>query len=113
MTIKEFSMQQPPHPNKIGSKGRMTDISGQRLTFMILDEIVRPQSTNPDKVIYLQKIKFEQTQKIEYRIAYYIIGKKPKMAGKWVFGQYATLMTAEDFEYLITETKKKGWIGSI
>jgi len=103
-------MEYPPYPSRIDKAGRTRDIDGRILTFKVLDEIVRPQSTKPDKLIYLQKIQFVQDGKIEYRLAYYIIGKKPKMLGKWVFGQYATFMNPDDFEYIIREAKRKGWL---
>lgn len=105
-------MNLPPYPNKIGNKGTGVDIDGIKHHFVILDEIVRPQSTNPQKLIYFQKIQFDIDKKIEFRIAYYIIGKKPRMAGKWVFGQYATMMNPDDFEFLVSEAKAKGWITS-
>lgn len=99
-----------PIPQNIGKKGRVVDIAGQPRTFLILDEVVRPETNNPEKVIYLQKIQFQDNQKIVYRLAYYIIGKKPKMAGKWVFGQFATTMAAEDMVYVFQAAKERGWL---
>lgn len=106
-------MTNPPYPDKRGKKGKGNDIDGTSFTFVILDDIVRPQSTNPNKVIYLQKIQFDLDGKIEFRIAYYIIGKKPKMAGKWVFGQYATMMNPDDFDFIVKEARTRGWIGDL
>lgn len=103
-------MTTPPYPNKKGKKGKGTDIDGLSFSFVILDEIIRPQSTNPSKLIYLQRIQFESDGRIELRLAYYIIGKKPRMAGKWVFGQYATMMNPEDLAFLITEASARGWL---
>lgn len=102
-----------PPPDTKGKKGKGIDIDGTSHPFVVLDEIARPQSTNPNKVIYLQKIQFDLDGKVEYRIAYYIIGKKPKMAGKWVFGQYATMMNPDDFEFLVKEAVSRGWLGSL
>ena len=103
-------MSLPPYPDSKNEQRTMVDINDQRLTFTILDEILRPQSNLPEKLIVLQKIQFDESKAIEFRLAYYIIGKKPRMAGKWVFGQYATLMPAEDFHYIFAEAKKRGWL---
>lgn len=103
-------MNLPPYPDKKNTKGHLTDIDGKHRSFTIMDEIMRPQSGYPQKSIHLQKIEFDDTKVVEYRLAYYIIGKKPTVAGKWVFGQYATLLPAEDLAYIFAEAKKKGWI---
>ena len=106
-------MSLPTYPSTINSKGCSTDPDGTKHPFLILDEIIRPQTAKPDKLIYLQKVQFLLDGKIEYRLAYYIIGKKPKMLGKWVFGQYATFIKSEDFEFIIREAISKGWINSL
>lgn len=61
------------------------------------------------KVIYLQRIEFDNGR-IEARLAYYIIGKKPHMRGKWVWGQYATFLEVPDLKAIVRQAKKKGWI---
>jgi hypothetical protein len=47
---------------------------------------------------------------VEVRLGYYIIGKLPKMHGKWVWGQFATFLPLGDFRKLIGLAEKKGWI---
>jgi len=103
-------MSFPPIPSKIGKKGALIDIDGNKQHFIILDEVTHVQSTYPGKVICLQRLRFESDCHIELRLAYYIIGKKPKMAGKWVWGQYATMMPVEDFQTIISKATEKGWI---
>jgi hypothetical protein len=44
--------------------------------------------------------KFED-KRIEVRLGYYIIGKKPKMRGRWVWDQFAALLPLRDFRALI------------
>ncbi len=101
--------QLPPIPITRGKKGHIID-DGQIRTFLIEDEIVRPETNNPKKVIYLQKIKYDDNQERFFRLAYYIIGKNNKrMAGKWVFGQYATMFPAEDMAFLFHEVILRGW----
>ena len=95
--------------DNIGKKGRLVLPDRSFLNFTILDEIRRPQSELPTKIIYLQKVKFEDGR-IELRLCYYIVGKLPKMKGKWLFGQFATLLPAQDFKAIVDEAKDRGWI---
>jgi len=103
-------MSHPPLPRNIGKRRTITDIDGNKQHFTVLDEITRVQSTYPDKVIYLQRLQWENDGRIELRLAYYIIGKKPKMEGRWVWGQFATMIPVEDFQAIIREATRKGWI---
>jgi hypothetical protein len=98
----------PPLPSNIGKKRTIVDITGVKQYFTVLDEVIQAQSTAPNKVIYLQKLQFEDGH-IELRLAYYILGEKPKMAGKWVWGQYATMIPAKDFQTIINKASKNGW----
>ncbi len=100
----------PEKPDHKGTKGKTKDpADGTISNFTIVDEIIIPQSGAPQKLIYLQKIVFED-KKVELRLCYYIIGKLPKMKGKWVFGQYATFLPAKDFKKITNEARKRGWI---
>jgi hypothetical protein len=100
----------PQRPSNVGKTRTITDIDGKKRRFTILGEILHEQSTYPEKLICLQKLRFEDDGRIELRLAYYIIGKKPKMAGKWVWGQFATMIPVEDFEAVIHKATEKGWI---
>jgi len=83
---------------------------GTRQDATVIDEICIEQTDYPIKRILLQKIKFDEVGKPdEIRVCYYIIGKKPKMLGKWVFGQYATMIPLPDFKKLIRQAEQKGW----
>ena len=94
-------MKRPPYPSNIGKRGTMVfPPDGVRRRFTITDEIRKLQSDNRDKLIVLQRIRFERGRK-EIRLGYYIIGKKPKMKGRWVWGQFAALMPLRDFRVLI------------
>jgi hypothetical protein len=53
--------------------------------------------------------KFED-KRIEVRLGYYIIGKKPKLRGRWGLGQFAALLPLRDFRALIRAAEKKRWI---
>jgi len=67
------------------------------------------QSTDKNKVIILDEIWLHKKRK-ELRLRYHIIGKKPRMRGRWVFGQYATLIPHRDFLKLINLANKNGMI---
>jgi len=99
----------PENPNHVDTKGKTVDPDGTISKYTIVDEIIIPQSDAPQKLIYLQKIVFDD-KKVELRLCYYIIGKKPKMKGRWVFGQYATFLPQKDFKTIVNKARKKGWI---
>jgi hypothetical protein len=100
----------PEKPNHKGKKGQAKDPVDKTISkYTIVDEISIPQSDAPNKLIYLQKIE-HKNKKIELRLCYYIIGKLPKMKGKWVFGQYATFLPAKDLKKITNEARKRGWI---
>jgi len=80
-----------------------------RYKFKIIDEIRIHQSGLDSKILCLQKVEFQDGRE-EIRFGYFIIGKKPRMLGRWVWGQFATFMPIRDFKKLIKLSEKKGWI---
>jgi hypothetical protein len=102
-------MSRPPLPCNIGKRRVITDIDGNEHHFVVLDELTRIQSGYPGKAIYLQRFQWDDGR-IELRLGYYIIGKKGRTAGKWVWGQFATMIPAEDFKVIIREAEDRGWI---
>jgi hypothetical protein len=103
-------MELPPLPDNIGKTRKLHDINGKVYHIKILDEIRFLQSNLQQKAIYLQKIGFVEDDRIEFRLGYYIIGKKPRSAGKWVWGQFATMLPVEDFINIVQQARDKGWI---
>ena len=100
----------PVLPSKIGARGKLiVPPDGCVLRYTITDEVRVTQSDMREKILCLQRIEFED-KRIEVRLGYYIIGKKPKMRGRWVWGQFAALMPLRDFRALIRVAEKKGWI---
>ncbi len=61
-------------------------------------------SADKGKIIILDKIQIDK--KKELRLRYNIIGAKPRMRGKWTFGQFATFVPPKDFAKLIKLAKK-------
>ena len=89
---------------KIKNSGQMTDISGKKLKFKVIDNVTLRQTNYPKKIFILQKLLFENGKK-EIRIGYYIIGKKPRMKNKWVWGQFCPLFPKKDLVTLIRKAK--------
>ncbi len=109
--LKKFTPE--GYPDNIGKKGKLIDPGGKHRHFIIIDEIRRPQKDNPKKVIYLQRLQFEDHHKnddVELRLCYYIKGKAERVKGKWVFGQFATILPVRDFKEIIDEAVSKEWI---
>ena len=101
------------HPDLPSNVGKVTSWkwnTGERHYFTILDELRRRQSTAAHKTIVLQKIRHETDGRIEFRLGYYMIGVKPRMAGRWTWGQHATLIPAKDFRALIRQAHQRKWI---
>lgn len=99
----------PPRPVNIGKRRRLLNINGEPRNFVIRDEIQRPQTSLPNKLIVFQKIEIEEDKRIEYRLGYYMIGVKPGGKGRWVWGQFCLLIPAEDLHPLLDEAKHRGW----
>lgn len=100
----------PSFPDNKGKQTWWRDIHGNRRDVLIEDEVRHVPSNNSRKVICLQKVLFPKESRWELRLCYYMIGVKGRTKGKWVFGQYATLIPPEDFTILIEQAKIKGWI---
>ena len=72
--------------------------------YPILQTIWLQQSNYKKKIILLDEINLENDK--ELRLRYYIIGKEKSVRGKWVFGQFATILPRQDFHKLIKLAKK-------
>jgi hypothetical protein len=104
----------PPRPVTIGKTGRVTSIDGRQRRFKVLDEVVvrqRVVDRGSSKLIYFQKIQFEQAKRMEYRFAYYMLGVKPGAKGRWVFGQYAPMIPATELKKLLAAARARAWDG--
>lgn len=99
----------PQLPNNIGKTRTIPAIDGRIRHFRIEDEIIHPQSNSDRKIIVLQRMKFLEEDRIEFRFGYYMIGLKPKARGRWVWGQFCLLIPQEDLMALLQEAKKRRW----
>ncbi len=94
---------------KIAMKGQLITIDGRRVRFRVDRFVLMRQSDNPKKVFVVQELIFENGKK-ELRFGYYIVGKRPAVRGKWVWGQFAPLISRRDFKKLIKLVREKGLI---
>lgn len=99
----------PNLPSNIGDVSLIMDINGIKKTIKILDEIMIPASNLPEKALCFQKVMFVEDNKIELRLAYYMVGVRGKTKGRWVWGQYATFILVEDMKRIIEKATEKGW----
>ena len=99
----------PPLPSRIGKTTRRKTIDGSTMVYTVEDEDVFLAAPNRGKAFCLQKLRFEGGRE-EYRICYYMIAHKPRMKGKWAFGQFAPMMTAEQMKLIVQKIKAKGWL---
>lgn len=99
-----------PLPDNIGKTRFLRGIHGEVRSFEIVDEVKRLQYDNSEKAIYLQLLRFKDAKRTELRLGYYMKGKKPKTKGRWVWGQFATMIPSRDFRILIKSAEEKGWI---
>lgn len=99
----------PPLPIHIGKKNEIKDQDGRKLTYVIKDEIVEME--NKGKAIYLQQLKFADGHE-EFRFAHWMFGKKGLAKDKWVYGQFAPMVTKEVFERILKKAVTKGWFAS-
>lgn len=105
---------EPERPNNIGKRRRIHAIDGRDRYFIVVDEIVREQrvvESGTRKLIYFQKIRFEENARIEYRLTYYMLGLRPGAKGRWVFGQYSLLIPPKELKRLLTEARRRAWPG--
>lgn len=85
-------------------------ISGKEVEPTIEERIAIPQSNYNGKVFVLEKIK-RKDDSAEFRIGYYIIGKRGRFRDRWAWGQFAPFIPPKDLNRLIKLAKKhfSGW----
>lgn len=100
---------QPPLPTRRGKKTRTTGIDGSPLAYTVTDEKVFIAKSNPSKAFCLHKIQHEDGRE-EFRIGYYMVAHKPRMKGKWAWGQFAPMMTRDEMVEIFSAVKAMDWI---
>ena len=104
-------MTLPPLPSTVGKRGKLVEPLGGVQRYVVLDEVRLQETGYPVNINLLQLIRFEDGHE-ELRFCYYAIGQKEgRTRGKWLWGQYAPILPAHDFEALVKMATEKGWIG--
>lgn len=96
-------------PVNVGARRMLKNIDGESVCFTIKDEI--SLRSGDRKAIYFQMSEYEKAGSIEYRFCYYMIGVRSGRKGKWVFGQYALLLEANELSFLLAMARDKKWPG--
>lgn len=78
--------------------------------YKVEDEIVEPQDER--KLVYVQKIRFDDSR-LEYRFAYYVVARKGKVLGKWVFGKNCLFVPTAPLAKLLDKARAKKWEGFV
>ena len=100
------------YPNHVGERLVFKAIDGRKAHRTIEDEIIRPQKTSRHrKLIYLQKMRYEEAGRVEYRFTYFMRGFKKGARGRWVFGQFSLLIPPADLKWLLREARRRRWPG--
>ncbi len=95
--------------SRLGRKSHIHTIDGRPTSYEVVDEVLFLAPSNERKAFCLHKLKFEDGRE-EFRIAYYMIAEKPRMHGKWAYGQFAPMMTKDEMRMIFEKAKTKGWI---
>jgi hypothetical protein len=99
----------PPLPSRLGKTTKRKNIHGLPMVYKVIDEDVFIAPANPDKAFAIHKIEFKGGRE-EFRVGYYMIAQRPRLKGKWAWGQFAPMMTKEDMTAIFKHVKAKGWI---
>lgn len=79
------------------------------MVYTVIDEDVFIAATNPKKAFAIHKLKSTDGRE-NFRIGYYMIAERPRVKGKWAWGQFAPTMSKEEMIAIFDRAKAKGWI---
>lgn len=91
----------------------MTDINGKRVRAKITKRVtLRQRTSHRGKYFVLEEIKLPKKRRTrtQLRVGYWILGKKPRMRNKWVWGQSAPLIPKSDLLKLVDKAKRQGML---
>jgi hypothetical protein len=99
----------PQLPTRLGKTTKTKGIDGHPVEFTVVGEDIFPALSNPKKAFCLHKLQ-HANGKVEIRIGYYMIAHRLRMKGKWAWGQYAPIMSAQEMKMIFERARLKGWI---
>jgi len=95
--------------SRLGHKSHIQTIDGKQTSYEVVDEELFLAPSNNRKAFCLHKLRFGDGREV-FRIAYYMIAEKPRMRGKWAYGQFAPMMTEEEMRMIFEKVRAKGWM---
>lgn len=99
----------PPLPTTVGKSAHLSFPDGSTMDWDVVEEIRKAEDA--EKILLLQRLRSKTNpEQFMLRFGYYIIGKKPRVQGRWVWGQFAPFIGEADFAEIIAEAKSKKWI---
>ena len=96
-------------PTRIGKVTRRKKIDGTPLVYTVVEEDVFVAPSNPNKAFAFQKLQFDDGH-VQFRLCYYMIAHKPRMKGKWAFGQFSAFMTPDELALVVQRALANGWL---
>jgi hypothetical protein len=104
--------QIPPPPDaRIHEETNTYAIDDTPLNFVVEDGLILELPHNRIKAFCVQLLKVDDgdayaRHHFELRISYYMVGHKGKRRGRWQFGQFAPMMTLEEYRAI----QDRGWL---
>lgn len=108
--------QIPPLPNaRIEEETNTYAIDDTPLNFVVEDGFILELPHNRIKAFCVQLLKVDDgddyaRHHCELRIAYYMVAHKGKRRGTWQFGQFAPMMTPEEYRQIHQAIQNRGWL---
>jgi hypothetical protein len=108
--------QIPPPPDaRIHEETNTYAIDDTPLNFVVEDGFILELPHNRIKAFCVQLLKVDDgdayaRHHFELRISYYMVGHKGKRRGRWQFGQFAPMMTPEEYRQIHQVIQDRGWL---
>lgn len=108
--------QIPPLPNaRIGEETNTYAIDDTPLNFIVEDGFILPTLRNRTKAFCVQRLKIDDGDNYamhhyELRISYYMVRHKGNRRGTWQFGQFAAMMSPEEYQLIHQAIHERGWL---
>lgn len=108
--------QIPPLPDaRIHEETNTYAIDDRPLNFVVEDGFILELPHNRIKIFCVQLLKIDDgdgytRHHFELRISYYMVAHKGKRRGTWQFGQFAPMMTPEEYGQIHQSIRDRGWL---
>ena len=97
------------HTDEGKARGSTLDSAGIRQHFTVQDTV--EVNEGDKKRIVFQYIRFDNGRE-QFRLGYYVLGRKGDMKDKWVWARSTPLINPEHLSLLLRKAKERGWYPS-